>query len=332
MRPPLARVRLGFVILAGVVLTSVCGYRLLGYDWIEAVWMVVVTISSVGFGERPTQSPATQLFTVGVILLGFSAAAYTFGGLLQVLLAGELEEIFGRQRMTREINQLDRHTIIVGFGRIGRILAADLARQEKPFVVIERQADRCRHAGERGYLYLLGNATDDDVLEAAGVARARSLISALPDDADNVFITLTARNLNRELAIVARAEHASSERKLQQAGANRVVMPSTIGAQQMSRMIIRPHTADLLELLAEQGNLNVEIDELKVVAESPLAGQTVGESQVHRQFNLLVLAVKEVAGTLALSPSADYRFQAGEIAIVLGKPADISRFRDAFRL
>jgi voltage-gated potassium channel len=247
-------------------------------------------------------------------------------------LAGELEEIFGRRRMTREINRLDRHTIIVGFGRIGRILAADLARQGKPFVVIEREPDRCRDAGERDYLYLLGNATDDEVLESAGVARAHSLISALPNDADNVFITLTARNLNRDLAIVARAEHASSDRKLRQAGANRVVMPSTIGAQQMSRLITRPHTADLLELLAEQGNLDVEIDELKILAESPLAGQTVGESQVHRQHNLLVLAIKKVTGTLALSPAADYRFQAGEIAIVLGKPADIIRFRNAFRL
>jgi voltage-gated potassium channel len=332
MRPPLARVRLGFVILAGVVLVSVCGYRLLGYNWIEAFWMVVVTISSVGFGERPSQPPATQLFTIAVILLGFSAAAYTFGGLLQVLLAGELEEIFGRRRMTREINRLDRHTIIVGFGRIGRILAADLARQGKPFVVVEREPDRCRDAGERDYLYLLGNATDDEVLESAGVARAHSLISALPNDADNVFITLTARNLNRDLSIVARAEHASSDRKLRQAGANRVVMPSTIGAQQMSRLITRPHTADLLELLAEQGNLDVEIDELKILAESPLAGQTVGESQVHREYNLLVLAIKKVAGTLALSPSADYRFQAGEIAIVLGRPTDIIRFRDAFRL
>jgi len=332
MRAPLARVRLGFLLLAIVFVASVGGYRLLGYNWLEAVWMVVITIASVGYGERPTQPPAVQLLTVAVILIGFSAAAYTFGGLLQLLLAGELEELLGRRRMTIEINRLDGHTIVVGFGRIGQVLAADLSRHGREFVIVEKNADRCREAGERGFRYLNGNATDDAVLVQAGVERARSLISALPNDADNVFITLTARNLNRGLTIVARAEQATSERKLRQAGADRVVMPSTIGAQQMSRLVTRPHTADLLELFAEQGNLNVEIDELTIPADSPLVGRSVGESEVHHRFGLLVLAIKQLPDKMIFSPAADHRFLPGEVVIVLGKTDDISRFRDAFQL
>jgi voltage-gated potassium channel len=332
MRSPLERVRLGFFLLASVFALSVVGYRLLGYNWVEAVWMVVITIASVGYGEKPTQPPAVQLVTVAVILLGFSAAAYTFGGLLQLLLAGELEDLLGRRRMTRDINQLSQHTIVVGYGRIGQVLAADLARHRRPFVIVEKNADKCREAGERGCLYLNGNATDDAVLVAAGVERARSLISALPNDADNVFITLTARNLNKSLTIVARAEQATSERKLRQAGADRVVMPSTIGAQQMSRLVTHPHTADLLELFAEHSNLNVEIDEFTIREESPLVGRTVGECEVHRRYGLLVLAIKQASGTLVFSPTAGQQFHAGEIVIVLGKSDDISRFRETNKL
>lgn len=332
MRAPLERVRLGFLLLASVFALSVVGYRLLGYNWIEAVWMVIITISSVGFGEKPTQPPAVQLLTVAVILTGFSAAAYTFGGLLQLLLAGELEEILGRRRMTIEINRLDGHTIVVGFGRIGQVLAADLSRHGQPFVIVEKNPDRCREAGERGFLYFNGNATDDAVLVTAGVERARSLISALPNDADNVFITLTARNLNKSLTIVARAEQATSERKLRQAGADRVVMPSTIGAQQMSRLVTHPHTADLLELFAEHSDLNVEIDELTIPEGSPLVGRTVGESEVHRRYGLLVLAIKEPAGTMVFGPAAEQQFRAGAIVIVLGKTDDISRFRETHQL
>jgi voltage-gated potassium channel len=332
MRAPLARVRLGFIILASVVVAAVCGYRLLGYRWIEAIWMVVITIASVGYGERSTQPQAVQLFTVVVILLGFSAAAYTFGGLLQLLLAGELEEILGRRRMSIEIGRLSGHTIVVGYGRIGRVLAADLARRERPFVVVERSGERCREAADRQFLYLNGNATDDDVLEQAGVARAQSLISALPDDADNVFITLTARNLNRDLMIVARAEQASSERKLRQAGANRVVMPSTIGAQQMSRLVMQPHTADLLELFAERSELNAEIDELAVRGGSSLVGRSIGELRIHHDYGLLVLALRRGEGQLLVSPQADQQLQAQDVVIVLGSAENIGRFRRQFQL
>ena len=332
MRSPLERVRLGLFLLATIFAVSVTGYRLAGYPWIEAIWMVVITIASVGYGERSAQSPTVQVLTIGVILFGFTAAAYTFGGLLQVLLAGELEQLLGRQRMTKEIGKLDGHTIVVGLGRIGSILAADLHRHGRSFVVIEKDADRCRQATERGYLYINGNATDDEILISAGASRARSLISALPNDADNVFITLTARNLNRQLLIVARAEHATSERKLRQAGADRVVMPSTIGAQQMSRIITRPNTADLMELFAEQGNINVEMDEVHFPAGNSLVGKSIRESEAHHRFGLLVLAVKRSGDGMSVNPPADFRMAEGDIVIVLGKAEEIARFKAEYRL
>ncbi|MBC7851829.1 MAG: NAD-binding protein, partial [Pirellulaceae bacterium] len=265
MRTPVERLRLGGIILGVIVVTSVLGYRFLGhYEWMEAVWMVVISITSVGYGERSTEPWYMQLFTVAVVLLGISAAGYTFGGFLQILLAGELEDAMGHRKMKQQIDRLSGHTIICGFGRIGRTLADDMHRHQQRFVIIEQNEENLSAAREAGYFCLHGDATEDELLLAAGCQRAKALITGLPNDAANVFITLTARNLNRDLLIVARAGHGSSERKLRQAGADKVVLPSAIGAQLMSRMIMRPTTADLMELVAEKGNLNVQLEEMQV--------------------------------------------------------------------
>lgn len=333
MKGPLAHVRLGACILATTFLAAVVGYRVLGgYDWLEAVWMVVITISTVGYGERSDVSPSLQLLTIGVILVGMSASAYTFGSLFQFLLEGELNRILGTRRMTREIDQLRDHVILCGFGRVGQNLAADLHAAGHSFVVIENDASMLEEARAHQYLCVPGDATEDHVLEAAGLMRAKTLVTALPEDAANVFITLTARDLNRSVQIVARAEHQSTEKKLRQAGANRVVMPAISGARQMVRMITRPSTADLMELVVDQSPLNVELDEIAVTAESKLTGATVQETEAHRKHRLLVVAVKPAAGPMIFNPDASYTFRADDTAIVMGHTNDIQRFRREYQL
>lgn len=231
MNSPIDRLRLGGIVLGTVLVASVLGYHFLGgYPWIESVWMVVITIASVGYGERSTLPWHMQVFTVLVVLLGISAAGYTFGGFLQLLLAGELEEAMGHRHMKQQIDKLSGHTIICGYGRIGRTLAEDLASHRQQFVIVEQNEDNLAAARLAGFLCLHGDATEDEMLLAAGCQRAKALITGLPNDAANVFITLTARNLNRNLLIVARAGQGSSERKLRQAGADKVVLPSAIGA------------------------------------------------------------------------------------------------------
>jgi voltage-gated potassium channel len=333
MRSPLRRILRGAVFLIGLIVLAVVVYRLYAFPtWTEALWFVIISLSSVGYGEDSSFSPGLQLFTIFLLVVGISALAYTFGGFLQFLLAGELESILGRERMTREINQLQKHTIVCGFGRIGEILAADLHRHNQPFVLIEQDAEKFAEAQTLGYLSVHGDATEDEMLLAAGVHRARTLITGLPTDAANVFITLTARNLNRDLQIIARAEHPTTERKLRQAGADRVVMPATIGAQQMSRMIIRPTTADMMELMAEQGNLNVELDELAIAGGSRLVGMMIRDSEAHRKFGLLLLSIKQASGSMLFNPDAEYKLQAGDIVIVMGRSSDIERFRADYKL
>ncbi len=327
MKTPLRRMREGAIVLVTVFVVAVIGYRMLGqYDWMEAVWMVVITISTVGYGERSDFGPGLQLFSVGVILFGMTAAVYTFGGLFQLLLEGEVERLIGKRRMDKEIQQLDRHILICGYGRMGQNLAQELKYHKRPIVVIDRDAKAVEEARASGILSLEGDATEEDVLRSLRIEEASTLVSALPSDAESVFITLTARNLNPAILIIARAEHQSTERKLRQAGANKVIMPTIIGARQIVRMITRPSTADLIEMVNESSFAELELEEFLIKPANRLIGVSVSETEELRRHKLLVIAVKDDQGSLIFSPTADYRFEQGDTVMLMGHAEDIERF------
>lgn len=332
-KSPLERLRTGAVVLGTTFIAAVIGFHFLaGYSWIDAIWMVVITISSVGYGEHSTLSPTAKIFTIGVIVVGISSAAYMFGGLVQMMAEGEIERALGTRRITLGIERQRDHVILCGYGRIGQILAGDLQHQGYPFVVIDHDSERVEEAKLQGFLSLYGDATDEEILVTAGVQRAKTLVTALPSDAANVFITLTARNLNPDVQIIARAEHRSSEKKLLQAGANRVVTPAISGARLMVRMITRPSTADLMELVAESSFLDVELDELFVPPHSELVGVSVQQTEAHRRHRLLVVAVKQADGKMVFNPDAQYQFQAQDNVIIMGRTADIEAFRKQYEV
>lgn len=327
LRSSVRRIIFGLTILSTVFVGAVIGYRLFGYDWVGAVWMTVITISSVGYGERSQGSSAFQLFTVLVILLGISAAAYTFGGLLHLMTQGEIERALKRRRMTIGIDKLTGHVIVCGFGRMGQSLSESLKRRGKSFLILEKDEERSALAETRGFLVLTGDATDDGTLLTAGVKRAKSLVTCLPNDADNVFITLTARNFCPQIQIVARAEQVSTEKKLRQAGADKIVLPTAIGAHQMVRMLTRPSTADLIDLLVETNELDVDLDEIDVPAGASLVGKRVDLLDPNREFRLLLLAVKKSDGRMLFNPDGDYAFEAQDTVIVVGASEKIEAFR-----
>jgi len=335
MKTPYHRFLLGASTLFAVIVVAVIVYRLSHpeiFDWVDAVWFAVVTVSSVGFGERSQLSTGLQLFTVGVIVIGMSAAAYTLGGLIQMMTEGEIQRAVGRRRITRGIEKLKGHVVVCGYGRTGSILARELEQHKRPFVVVDIDPDRVEQAVAEGCLVVTGDATEEHILQSASIERAGSLVSVLPSDADNVFITLTSRNLNPDLQIVARAEYASSEKKLLQAGADRVVMPANIGALRMARMITRPTTAHLMELFAGRSTLEVEMDEITISPESKLVGMTVVAAEAHRRHSLLVVAVQQADGDLFINPGGDYTFEGDDTIIVMGRPDDIGRFRERYGL
>ena len=311
---------------------AVCGYRLLDKDrdWLDAIYMVVITISSVGFGEHSESSPQVKLFTIGVIVVGMMAAAYTIGGLLQMLTEGEIQRAMGVRRMTREIAKLDRHIIICGFGRIGTILAEQLSHQGMAFVVVERDSDHVQEAQHLQYAVISGDATEEDVLVEAGIDRAQVLVTALPSDADNVFITLTSRNINKNLLIIARGEHPTTQKKLLQAGANRVVQPAIIGGQLMATLITRPSAGQLMELVADTSFRDVALEEFAVKPSNPVIGKTVRDIDAGRRYGLLMVAVKKSDERLVFNPTADYKFDEADTVIMMGEVGAIGRFRRDF--
>ena len=331
MPDTLHRVGRGALFLTVVVIVSVLGFRFLGgYDWIESLWMVVITISTVGFSEKSELPPHMQLFVIAVIVLGMSGAAHTIGGLIQLMLEGEIERVLGKRRMTNEIRQLRDHVIICGFGRIGQQLASELTAHGNPLVVVETDSEMQQVATEQGYFCVVGNATEENVLTDVGIDHAATLVTALGSDAENVFITLTARNMNPDIQIISRAESESTERKLLQAGANQVVMPTIVGARMMSRMITHPTTADLIDLLSQSGFEDLEMEEIVLDETGKIVGSTIAETEAHRKHKLLIVAVKRAGGELVFNPIASHVFLEGDTAIVMGHAKDIDRFRAEF--
>ncbi len=334
MSSTFTRIRRGAVLLALVGICSVLGYKFLGgYGWLEAAYMVVITISTVGYGEHTAQTPVMQLWSIAVILLGVSASIYTIGGFLQLLLEGEVDRALGKRRMTNEIDRLTDHVIICGFGRLGSDLANQLKHRSIPFLVIDIDPDKTVLANdEMGLLAVTGDATEDFVLREANIATAKALVAALPSDAENVFITLTARNLRNDIQILAKSERETSCRKLRQAGVDKIVMPHQVGAQHIERMISRPSTADLVELFAEASHLDMELDEFVISADTAMAGKTLADSGIKMNFNLLVVGIKNSAGDFAFNPPPSSLISAQDTVLVMGQSKDIRALKASLNL
>ncbi len=332
MTSPLNRLRVGLIILAAIFAVAVFGYWMAGWGLLDAVYMVVITLSTVGYKEVRVLSPQEQLFTILVIVFGVSAALYTMGGFVQMMTEGEIDRALGLRHASREIKRLSDHLVLCGFGRMGEILARELHRQKVPLVIVDNDPERITEAALYKYLALNDNATEEDALLLAGIRRAKTLVTTLPRDADNVFITLTARNLNPKVMIIARGEFPTTEKKLIQAGADRVVLPAATGALRMAAMITRPAAVELIEVVAGRQIAGVEVDELPIPPGNPLEGVTVGESQVRSRHGLLIVAIRSKGGTLLFNPGADAAMQGGGSVIVMGRQVDIDRFRAEYQI
>jgi len=331
MKTPLQRIRIGALSLVIVFVVAILGYHYLGkYDWLDSVWMVFITVSTVGYGEHSSSSDAIQILTMLLIVFGVSSSVYTFGGFIQLLLEGEVERAFGRRKMTKEIDRLESHVIICGYGKMGHDLAVQLEHRKIPFVVVDIDPEKSRLAQESGLLSITGDATSEDTLRSAHFDTARALVTSLPTDAENVFITLTARNLRADVQIIAKSEHESSCRKLRQAGADKVVMPHRIGAQQMERMISRPTTAALVELFAEASNLEMELDEFHVGSNSRLVGLALSESKIKEQFDLLVVGIQKPDGDFQFNPSSMEKICKEDTLLLMGNLNNINRMKTEF--
>ncbi len=335
MNRPARQLLYGSVVFLLILLVAVEGYILIdGVSLLDAVYMVVLTVFGVGYGEVvPVDSPVAKAFTILVIVSGCTALLYILGAFIQVITEGQIRSALGVRRMTREISKLDRHVIICGFGRIGRMLAQSLHEAGQPFVVLDKDTGRIDEALALGYTAYAGEATDENALRMAGIDKARALATVLPNDAANVFITLSAVDLNPAIEVIARGEEPSTEKKLRQAGARRVVQPAHIGADRMAHMILYPSAADFVESdrqtqsLNEQLNeLGVQLEEIPIPGDSPAVGAMIGDFEVRGDGTFLVVALRR--GDRVLSkPSDDIVIEAEDRLIIIGraKGAELAR-------
>ncbi len=335
---PFRKVVTGVVLFVAICCIAVVGYVSAGWKITDSIYMVIITIFGVGYGEvQPVQSPGLRALTIAVIIAGYGAVIYTVGGFMQMLIDGELNRALGVRKMTREIEQLHKHSIICGFGRMGAILARELKSANKPFVVIEPAEQRAQTAQELGYLVINGDATEERILEQAGIHSATAIATVLSDDAKNVFVTITAREMNSKVLIISRGENPSTEKKLLGCGAHKVVLPTAIGAARVAQLIIRPSAENLLEQIAHQsslkdelGQIGLQFDELEVAPESSLVDTPLSAIEVRSNHGFLIVAIRHPDGSTQLHPPAETRLAAGDVVIVLGHDDDIPQLAQRF--
>lgn len=322
----------GVTVLVSVCLAATFGYMIAGWNFGDSVYMVVITVFAVGYGEveEVTTWPLRGL-TMALIVSGYGAVIYTVGGFIQLVVDGELNRALGVRRMNKDIDQLDGHAIICGYGRMGSTLAQELLAAGQPFVAIDTLGGGVAdEADGDGPLVINGDATEESVLERAGIRRASVLATVMSDDATNVFVTLTAREMNPDLKIIARGENRRTEGKLRSCGADTVVMTTTIGASRISQLILRPTADELLDQLTDASDhrsdldhIGLEFDELSIDANSPLAGKTLGDIEVRGAHGYLVVGIRHVDGTTVMHPPAAAEISVGDVVVVLGYQDDI---------
>lgn len=303
----------------------------MGWTFMDAFYQVFITISAVGLTEvHPLTTTPLRLHTMLVIALGLLSVAYTVGGFVSLLTEGEFQKYLGQQRMMRQIETLSGHTIVAGFGRVGALVCEGLATTDRAFVIIEQEHERAADMEAKGFLHLIGDATEEAILKEAGIEQAAVLVTTMPNDAANVFITLTARELSPQIQIIARAEQPSTQKKLKQAGANQVIMPAAIGANRIVSLLTNPTAVEFVELVTRRSSLAIEMDDIPIRVGSPLAGHTLRDLDIGRRTGVIVIAVKRADGRVEFPPAGDHPFEDGDSIVLLGRRSNLDQFRDEF--
>lgn len=323
-------VQLGFGMIGLVVVGGTVGYMAIeGWGFSDSLYMVIVTLSTVGFREVRELGPAGRWLTSGLILTGVSTFAYVAASFARLVVEGELQKVVGRRRMEREIARLRDHYILCGYGRVGQEVCRNLLSDGVTMVVIDRDEVALAALADDGVPFVVGNAVEEDVLLDAGLERAKGLLLTLSNEADNVYVTLLARDLRSDLMVIARSVSSQGERRLVAAGANRVVSPERIGARSMSNTVTRPSTVEFTEIVTAHENLELQLEEVRLSKQSQLLDRSIEECHIRRNFGLIVVAILTPEGEMVFNPAPGYRLTADSTLVVLGRRDDLKRFTTA---
>lgn len=301
---------------------GVAGYMIIeGWNFRDSLFMTVITITTVGYGEVHDLTPAGEIFTIVLLVVGVGIILYLLGTEAKLLLEGQLADLIWRKRLERKIRELKDHYIICGFGRMGKTIAKEFSSKDMDILIIEKNSVPEIEKGE--FLILEGDANNEDVLKSAGIENAKGLISVLPTDAENLFLVLSARELNPNLFIVTRASEESSERKILRAGADRVVSPYYTGGIRIANSILKPAVVDFIEYATKTGNLELQLEEILLNEGSKLSGMTLEDTGIGRDLGVIIVAIKRQDGTMEFNPNSTSIINSGDTLVALGETSKL---------
>ncbi|HZS45340.1 MAG TPA: potassium channel protein [Blastocatellia bacterium] len=318
--------RISVIALFGLLFFGTLGFRLVEHwDLFTCFYMTIITLTTVGYGEPIGMDRHGRYFAIVLILFGVVTMSYVLSVFSHRLIHSELLSTIGKRNLYKDISKLENHFIICGAGRIGSSIIKALAADESDFVIVEMGEHLADRYLQMGYLVLIGDATSEEVLRQAGAERARALVSVLASDADNVYVTLTASELNPHLYIVAKANEESAVNKLRQAGASKVVLPIQIGSHQIIQALLRPAVADFVEMATMSKDLDLTLEEIKIAGSSPLIGKALRDSGIRSDLEVIVIAAVHNNGEKSFNPSGDMRLKANDRLVVVGKPTNVKQ-------
>lgn len=316
---PKRKLQIAVLAMLGVVIIGTVGFKLiLNLTWFDCLYFTVITITTTGYGEPGGMTQNARLFTLLLLVLGAATIAYALSAAAQAVIEFEFVQRYGRRRMFKDIKRLSGHYIVCGAGRVGGRVVKEMAHRGVDFVIIESDETKADRMLSLGYLVLMGDATNEDILKAAGVEVAGGVVCALASDPDNLYVTLTVRDLNKNILIVSRANDESAVARLQKAGANKVVSPIITGSSQMAQMLLKPAVADFIELATMTDQLELEIEQIGIEPLSPLIGKALKETGIRSSMDVIVIAIKRGGGEMLFNPSAETIIELGDALVAIG--------------
>jgi voltage-gated potassium channel len=326
---PVRQLKISLLVLLLLVSGGTAGYMFIeGWRFLDAFYMTIITVGTVGFQEVHEMNDVGRVFTILLIVVGVTVLGYTVTKLAQIMFEGQFQRFLGRKKVEKSIEELKNHYIVCGYGRIGSLICKEFAAKPIPFVVVESNTSVIEKLEEDHVLFLRGNATEDETLLKAGIKRAKGLVSVVTSDTENVYITLTARGLNPDLFILARSGEPGSEIKLKRAGANKVVSPYHIGGSRMAQAILRPNVVDFIEIATGRDHLDLQMEEIFIPTVSTFIGQNLQDAGLRRDTGVIIVGIKKANGNMVFNPDSASLIGAEDTLIVLGQPAAITKLEN----
>ncbi len=320
---------ISLLLLIIITVTGTIGYMVVeGWNFLDSLYMTVITLATVGYGEVHEMSRIGRVYTILLMLVGVGLCVYVAGAAVQFMVEGQIRSILGRRKLSKKLDRLKNHYIVCGYGRIGRVLCRKLMAKPMDLVVIEKNRDLVPSMDEDGILYICGDAAEDENLIDAGIRRAKGLVAVLGTDTENVFIVLSGRQLNPDIYIIARASMEKAKTKLRAAGADKVESPYEMGAASMALRILRPTVTSFLDLAFARKRKDIEMEEIPVSPHSVLAGLMLKDSGIRQKFNLIIIAIKQPDDTMLFNPSFKSVVKGGDTLIAVGEEANLSKLAE----